>query len=182
MKKLLLHSCCAPCSSAVLERLAAEWQLTIYYCNPNIDTITEFQRRASELDKLKALKIDFDTVVETYKPDDYAVAVKGLENLGEGSPRCFECYKLRLSKTAEYAKKHGFDAFATTLSISPYKNATWLSEIGRKLGQVYHVPYLDENFKKQNGYQRSLELSYQLKLYRQNYCGCKYSRAEAAGR
>lgn len=176
MKKLLLHSCCAPCSSAVLERLASEYQITIYYYNPNIDTVSEFNRRAKELAKLTSLDLDFDTVIEDYQPSDYDTAVKGLEGLGEGSQRCFECYKLRLAKTAQYASQHGFDSFATTLSISPHKKSAWLSQIGLQLAQAYGVTYLDKDFKKQDGYKRSLELSQQLELYRQDYCGCKYSK------
>jgi predicted adenine nucleotide alpha hydrolase (AANH) superfamily ATPase len=160
-----------------LERLAAAYRITIYYYNPNIDTSLEFERRAAELAKLRELGLKFDVVVEDYQPAEYDAVVQGLENLGEGSQRCYECYKLRLTKTAQYAKKHGFDVFTTTLSVSPHKNAAWLSEIGRKLGQVYNVPYLDEDFKKRDGYKRSLELSRQLNLYRQNYCGCKYSKA-----
>jgi predicted adenine nucleotide alpha hydrolase (AANH) superfamily ATPase len=178
MKKLLLHSCCAPCSSAVLERLASDYQMTIYYYNPNIDTLAEFRQRAAELEKLAGLGIDFDVVVEDYRPRDYYAAVKGLENLGEGSPRCFECYKLRLLKTAEYAAVHGYDYFATTLSVSPHKNAKWLSQIGQQLAAQSGVAYLDQDFKKKDGYRRSLELSKQLALYRQNYCGCKFSKAE----
>jgi predicted adenine nucleotide alpha hydrolase (AANH) superfamily ATPase len=162
----------------VLERLAEHWQMTIYYYNPNIDSVAEFRARSKELEKLTKLGIGFDVVVEQYRPSDYYAAVKGLENLGEGSQRCFECYKLRLAKTAEYAKSHGFDSFATTLSVSPHKNATWLSQIGQQLADIYKISYLDEDFKKRDGYKRSLELSSQLDLYRQNYCGCQFSKAE----
>lgn len=176
MEKLLLHSCCAPCSSAVLERLAENFDITIYYYNPNIDTKLEFMRRQEELEKLHALNINFDVVTEKYKPNEYDKAIKGKEDLGEGSKRCYECYKLRLNKTARYAAEHGYDCFSTTLSISPYKNARWLSEIGQEVAKLYKVSYLDEDFKKKDGYKRSLELSKKLGLYRQDYCGCKYSK------
>jgi len=179
MKKLLLHSCCAPCSSAVLERLVESFNITIYYYNPNIDTKLEFMRRREELEKLSKLGINFNIITEEYVPEEYNKAVKGLENLGEGSERCYECYKLRLLKTATYAKENSFDYFATTLSISPYKNSKWLSEIGNQIANKFNVNYLDENFKKKDGYKHSQELSYKLKLYKQNYCGCKYSKTES---
>ncbi|MDR2524324.1 MAG: epoxyqueuosine reductase QueH [Candidatus Nomurabacteria bacterium] len=182
MKKILLHSCCAPCSGAVLERLATDFRITIYYYNPNIDTPLEFMRRAEELEKLTKLGIDFDVVTEEYRPDEYNAAVRGLESLGEGSQRCYECYKLRLGKTADYAARHGYDFFTTTLSVSPHKKVAWIHEIGRELERATGVRYLDEDFKKRDGYRRSLELSRTLKLYRQNYCGCKYSKAEAERR
>jgi predicted adenine nucleotide alpha hydrolase (AANH) superfamily ATPase len=177
--KLLLHSCCAPCSSSVLERLADDYDITIYYYNPNIDTKIEFLRRAEELQKLKTLKIPHKIVTEPYDPAEYDQAVQGLENLGEGSARCYACYTLRLEKTAKYAKAHDFDIFATTLSVSPHKKSTWLTEIGEKLSKKYRVPYLSEDFKKKDGYKRSLDLSKELDLYRQTYCGCKYSKLEA---
>ena len=176
--KLLLHSCCAPCSSAVLERLADEFSITIYYYNPNIDTPLEFMRRNEEIAKLNVLGIEFDVITEEYNPDEYDEAVKGLEDLGEGSQRCYECYKLRMQKTAKYATNHGFDVFATTLSVSPHKKSNWIHEIGKQCQDEFGVKYLDEDFKKKDGYKRSLELSHELDLYRQNYCGCKYSKAE----
>lgn len=181
MKRLLLHSCCAPCSSSVLERLGEEYHITVYYYNPNIDTPLEFMRRKEEFEKLQKLplKYGFDIIEEEYNPEEYDQAVKGLEKLGEGSRRCYECYKLRMIKTAKYAKENGFDIFATTLSVSPYKKSVWVSEIGRELGQEYGVEYLDENFKKQDGYKRSIDLSKEFDLYRQDYCGCKYSKNEA---
>jgi len=179
---LLMHSCCAPCSSAVLERLADNFDITIYYYNPNIDTPLEFMRRAEELSKLDKLGIKYDVIIEEYISSEYDEAVKGLENLGEGSQRCYECYKLRLRKTAEFASKNGYKCFTTTLSVSPYKKVEWLHDIGRELEKEFGIKYLDEDFKKQGGYQRSLELSKDLKLYRQNYCGCVYSKAELIAR
>ena len=175
---LLLHSCCAPCSSAVLERLADEFSITIYYYNPNIDTPLEFMRRNEELSKLNELGIEFDVITEDYNPDEYNKAVQGLENLGEGSRRCYECYKLRMRKTAKYATENDFDLFTTTLSVSPYKKSDWIHEIGVECEKLFGVKYLDEDFKKKDGYKRSLELSRELKLYRQDYCGCKYSKEE----
>lgn len=179
MKRLLLHSCCAPCSSSVLERIGQEFHITVYYYNPNIDTPLEFMRRREEFEKLQNadLKFGFDIVEEEYKPEEYDEAVNGLEDLGEGSQRCYECYKLRMIKTAQYAREHGFDIFGTTLSVSPYKKSPWISEIGRELEEKYDVEYLDENFKKNDGYKRSIEISKELGIYRQDYCGCRYSRA-----
>lgn len=182
LSKPLLHSCCAPCSSAVLERLDGQFAITIYYYNPNIDTPLEFMRRREELDKLHRLGIDFNVVAEEYQPVEYDAAVKGLEGLGEGSQRCYQCYELRLRRAAEYASAHGYDCFTTTLSVSPHKKAAWIHEIGQKLATEYQVDYLDEDFKKHDGYKRSLELSKELSLYRQNYCGCKYSKLEAEAR
>ena len=184
MKKLLLHSCCAPCSSAVLERLGQEYHVTIYYYNPNIDGVVEFERRAVELGKLKniPMKYGYDVVVEEYDPDEYDEAVRGFEDLGEGSQRCWRCYELRMRRTAEYAARRGFEVFTTTLSVSPHKKAAWIGEIGRKLAAEFGVAYLDEDFKKHDGYKRSIELSRELGLYRQDYCGCKYSKAEVAAR
>jgi len=182
MKRLLLHSCCAPCSSAVLERLGAQYHISIYYYNPNVDTRLEFMRRAEELEKLKGipLKYGYDIVVEDYRPAEYDDAVVGLENLGEGSQRCYECYKLRMRRTAEYAAKHGYDIFTTTLSVSPHKKAAWVSEIGQELADELSVSYLDEDFKKYDGYKRSIELSKELDIYRQDYCGCRYSKYDAS--
>ena len=176
---LLLHSCCAPCSSAVLERLANDFDITIYYYNPNIDTPLEFMRRAEELSKLDKLGIKYDVIIEDYIPSEYDEAVKGLENLGEGSQRCYECYKLRLRKTAEYARNNGFECFTTTLSVSPHKKVEWIHKIGREMEEEFDVRYLDEDFKKQDGYKRSIELSKELGLYRQGYCGCAYSKEES---
>ena len=180
--KLLLHSCCAPCSSAVLERVAKDFAVTVYYYNPNIDTRAEFERRAAEIQKLKKMKISFEVIVDEYKPEEYVRAVAGKERLGEGSERCFCCYALRLRRTAEFARDNGYDVFATTLSISSHKKITWIREIGLGCQEKFGVEYLDEDFKKRDGYKRSLELSRELKLYRQNYCGCKYSKVDVGQR
>jgi predicted adenine nucleotide alpha hydrolase (AANH) superfamily ATPase len=156
-----------------------DFEVTIFYYNPNIDTAAEFARRAGEIEKLEALGLEFKVVVGEHKPEEYDEAVRGLENLGEGSQRCYRCYVLRLRKTAEFARAQGFDYFSTTLSISPHKKIEWIREIGLELEREFGVAYLDEDFKKRDGYKRSLELSKKLDLYRQDYCGCKYSRAEA---
>ena len=179
---LLLHSCCAPCSTTALRRLAADFDITIYFYNPNLDSALEHERRRAELTKLKQLKIPFKTVSEPYSPKDYDAAVQGLEHLGEGSRRCYACYSLRLEKTALYAAAHHFTAFTTTLSVSPYKNLAWLHEIGEKLAQKYQISYLSIDLKTQNGYAESIATSKQLNLYRQTYCGCRYSKSEAENR
>jgi len=180
VRKLLLHSCCAPCSTTAFARLAEHYDITLYYYNPNIDTIVEHDRRRAELTKLRKLNIPFELISEPYSPEDYNAAVKGLEHLGEGSARCYECYKLRLTKTAEHAAAHGFDAFTTTLSVSPYKKSEWLDAIGERLAKQHNIPYLALDLKKQNGYKESIETSKKLNLYRQTYCGCRYSRHSPA--
>lgn len=180
---LLLHSCCAPCSSYVLEYLSNYFQITIYYYNPNISEEEEYRKRVLEQKRLIAelpVKYPVQFLEGEYNPKEYYDAVKGLENLGERSKRCYVCYELRLRHAAALAKKSGFDYFTTTLSISPYKNADWLNEIGERLGQELQISYLYADFKKKNGYKRSIELSKQYRLYRQDFCGCVYSKAEEA--
>ncbi|MBE5925209.1 MAG: epoxyqueuosine reductase QueH [Lachnospiraceae bacterium] len=180
--KLLLHACCAPCSSYVLEYLSNHFEITIFYYNPNISENAEYNKRVEEL---KRLISEMNTVYPVsfiegeYEPDVYDKAIEGLETLGERSKRCYVCYELRLDKTAQIAKEGNFDYFTTTLSISPHKNATWLNEIGERLSEGVGVPYLYSDFKKKNGYKRSIELSAKYHLYRQDYCGCKYSKEEA---
>ena len=176
--KLLLHACCAPCSSYVLEYLNKYFDITIYYYNPNIHPENEYIRRINELKKFieNCEFNDINLVEEVYNPKEYFDEVKGLENLGERSERCYNCYKFRMEKAVKYAKENNFDYFTTTLSISPYKNANKLNEIGEKLERKYDVKYLYADFKKKNGYRRSIELSKEYGLYRQDYCGCKYSR------
>ena len=175
---LLLHSCCGPCSSYVLEYLSSYFNITILYYNPNIDTSDEFYKRLEEQKKLiKKMNLDV-LVIDEYNHDDFEEIVKGLEDESEGGSRCFKCYKLRLSKTAEMAKDKKFDFFGTTLSVSPYKNADKLNSIGLELEKKYGVKYLVSDFKKKNGYVRSIELSRKFNLYRQDYCGCTYSKKE----
>lgn len=178
---LLLHSCCAPCSSYVLETLSNYFQITIFYYNPNITDIDEYKKRVEEQKKfIKELKsknkISF--IEGDYIPKDFFDTIRGYEKLGEGSKRCFKCYKLRLEETARKAKELGFDYFTTTLSISPYKNSKVLNEIGEELATKYDILYLYADFKKKNGYKRSIELSSIYNLYRQDYCGCIYSKLE----
>ena len=155
--KLLLHACCGPCSSYVIE----------------------YTRRLKELKKfISKFNSSVTVIEEKYDPNEFYKNIKGLEKLGERSERCYECYKLRLNNSAKYAKNNNFDYFTTTLSISPYKNAEWINKIGIELQKKYDVKYLVADFKKKNGYKRSLELSKEYKLYRQEYCGCVYSMQE----
>ncbi len=175
---LLLHACCAPCSSAVLEYLYEYFNITLFFYNPNISPETEFNYRLEELKRLLVEMNfrDIDIVVPDYDNNEFETLAKGLEDLPEGGKRCKKCYRLRLMKTAEYAKEKGFDYFTTTLSVSPYKNALALNEIGGELEKEYGVNYLYSDFKKKEGYKRSCELSREFNLYRQNYCGCIYSK------
>ena len=178
---LLLHCCCAPCSSYCLEQLVDVFDVTLYFYNPNITPEKEYIFRADELERLvceMGLGESVDIINEKYNSDEFYNYIKGLENEAEGGPRCKRCYELRLERSAEYAKEHKFDYFTTTLSISPYKNAAWLNEIGGALGERYGVEYLFSDFKKKNGYKRSCELSEKYSLYRQDYCGCEFSKRE----
>lgn len=181
LPRLLLHSCCAPCSSYVLEALTPYFDITVYYHNPNISPKAEFDKRAVEQKRLigeMPLKNPASLVVPDYDAAEFFDAVKGLESEPEGGARCAVCYRLRMEQTARYAKENGFDYFTTTLSISPLKNAAKLNEIGEQLGERYGVRYLYADFKKKNGYLRSCELSREYGLYRQDHCGCVFSRRE----
>lgn len=176
--RLLLHACCAPCSSYVLEYLSKYFEITILYYNPNIYPETEYLRRKEELKKFLTEfkctnKVNFVEI--NYNQTEYYQAIKGLEYLGEKSKRCYNCYKFRMKKACIYAKENNFDYFTTTLSISPYKVSSWINEIGGELSKEYDTKYLYADFKKKNGYKRSLELSKEYSLYRQDYCGCKFS-------
>lgn len=180
--KLLLHACCAPCSSYVLEYLNKHFNITVFFYNPNISPESEYNFRMSEIQRLiSALphEEEIKFISSDYEPNVFFDMAKGLENLPEGGERCFKCYELRLRKSAEAAKSGGFDYFTTTLSISPHKNAQRLNEIGAALSNEYGVKYLFSDFKKKNGYKRSCELSQEYNLYRQNYCGCVFSKAAA---
>lgn len=172
--RLLLHSCCAPCSSAVLERLMPDFDVTVFYFNPNIFPASEYNKRLAE-QQAYLQKIGVPIIVGKYTPEDYYVAIRGKEDMPERSPRCFECYRLRLEQTAKVAQENHFDFFTTTLSVSPHKNADWINQIGEELSTP-HTKFLVANFKKQNGYLRSLELSKIHNFYRQNYCGCQMSQ------
>ena len=180
--KLLLHSCCAPCSSAVLERLTQHFEITIFYYNPNIEPKTEYDIRVKEQQRF-IHEIDAKYPVSflegEYVPKRFHEAIKGKEMIPEGGSRCYECYQLRLEETAKMAASQQYDYFTTTLSISPYKNAKGLNEIGQKIAAEYEgLFYLYADFKKRNGYRRSIELSKEYGLYRQDYCGCVYSKKE----
>lgn len=179
--KLLIHSCCAPCSSYVLEYLSQYFSITVVYYNPNIFPEEEYMYRISEQKKLidnLPVKNPISFIPTEYTPDDFHSVIKGHEKDLEGGERCFICYELRLRQAAQYAKDNGYDYFTTTLSISPMKNASKLNEIGQMLQQEYGVKYLISDFKKRNGYKRSVELSKEYELYRQDYCGCIYSKLE----
>ena len=176
---LLLHACCAPCSSYVLEYLNSYFDITVYFYNPNISPIEEYEYRAEELKRLideMGLDDKVKCIVEKYSADEFYSMSEGLEQAPEGGARCFKCYELRLEKTAKIAADMKFDYFTTTLSISPLKNSQKLNEIGKMLSNKYDIQYLVSDFKKKNGYKRSIELSKQYNLYRQNFCGCVYSK------
>ena len=195
--RLLLHSCCAPCSSHVMEYLREYFALTVFYYNPNITVSEEYEKRLMEEKRLieaynrqvetqdftgmnstpKAGKIEI--LEAPYDPENYLAAVKGYENCPEGGERCGICFEMRLRKTAEAALAGGYDFFTTTLTISPLKNAGMLNEIGERVGEQYGVKFLPSDFKKKNGYKRSIELSKCFDLYRQNFCGCAFSKRDA---
>lgn len=179
--KLLIHSCCAPCSSYVLEYLIRYFEITVYYYNPNIYPEDEYGRRLEEQRRFIGelpLESEVFFIPGEYRPEDYYQIVKGLEEEAEGGNRCFACYELRLREAAKMAAAGGYKYFTTTLSISPYKNADKLNEIGEKLAGEYGVLWLPSDFKKKNGYQRSITLSKEYGLYRQDYCGCIYSKRD----
>ena len=175
--KLLLHACCAPCSSHTILLLKKYFDITIFYSNDNIYPYSEYETRLNEIITF-CKNFDIDVLYDEYSEEDYNSKIKGLENLGERSNRCYNCYELRLEKTAIKAKELGYDYFTTTLSISPYKVEKWINEIGYNLESKYGVKYLYSNFKKDDGYKHSIELSKEYNLYRQDYCGCKYSLEE----
>ena len=177
---LLLHSCCAPCSSYVLEYLSNYFEITTFYYNPNIYPESEYTKRILEQQTLIAkmrTQHPIAFMAGAYDKDRFYEMARGMEHLKEGGERCFRCYELRLRESGEVAKKCGFDYFATTLSISPLKNAARLNEIGMRLSKELGVSYLPSDFKKKNGYKRSIELSKKYGLYRQDYCGCEFSVA-----
>lgn len=173
---LLLHSCCGPCSSAVLERLAEHFRVTVLYYNPNIEPEEEYLHRLSEQKRLLSLLPEEIPMLDCgYDHDAFEDFAPAMADAPEGGERCLACFAMRLNRTAELAKEHGFEYFTTTLSVSPHKNADNVNRIGEAAGKRYGVKYLFADFKKKNGYLRSLELSKQYGLYRQDYCGCRYS-------
>ena len=178
---LLIHSCCAPCSSYVLEYLSRYFKITVLYYNPNIDPESEYTKRVLEQQKLirdMKFKYPVSFLAGKYEKEKFYAMAEGMEDLKEGGARCMKCYELRLAEAARQAAAGGFDYFTTTLSISPMKNAKKLNEIGVRLGREYGVEYLVSDFKKKNGYKRSIELSKEYGLYRQDYCGCEFSMRE----
>lgn len=178
-RKMLLHSCCGPCSSAVIMTLKDDYDITIFYYNPNIYPKEEYLHRKSEqiklIEKLNSEGENIKFLDCEYDPENYEKYVCGLENEKEGGARCTKCFELRLEKTAKTAKQNGFDIFATTLTVSPHKNAPLINEIGERISKEVEVEYLVSDFKKKDGYKKSIELSKKYDLYRQKYCGCKFS-------
>ena len=178
---LLIHSCCAPCSSYVLEYLSQYFEITVFYYNPNIYPESEYTKRILEQQNLirdMKFKYPVSFLAGRYGKEKFYAMAQGMEDLKEGGARCMKCYELRLAEAARQAAAGGFDYFTTTLSISPMKNAQKLNEIGVRLGNEYGVEYLVSDFKKKNGYKRSIELSKEYGLYRQDYCGCEFSMKE----
>lgn len=183
--RLLLHACCAPCSSYVLEYLSRYFEITVLFYNPNISPASEYDYRAKELARLiKEMPLNnaVELTVSYYDPAAFTTIAKGLEHLPEGGERCTACYRLRLEEAARAAKEGAYDYFTTTLSISPLKDARRLNNIGEELAAQYGVPYLYSDFKKREGYKRSIQLSATHTLYRQDYCGCIYSKRDAEKR
>jgi predicted adenine nucleotide alpha hydrolase (AANH) superfamily ATPase len=184
-RRILLHSCCGPCSTACIERLLPDYKVTIFYYNPNITDRDEYEKRkANQIKFIEAFNEDVpeeDKVIfieGEYLPEDFFDVAKGLEDRPEGGERCTECFKLRLDRTAKAATVMGYPIFGTTLTVSPHKNYQLISAIGTQLADIYEREFLDMDFKKKAGFQRSIELSKKYELYRQNYCGCEFSKWE----
>ena len=184
-RRILLHSCCGPCSTACIERLLPDYKVTIFYYNPNITDRDEYEKRkANQIKFIEAFNEDVseeDKVIfieGEYLPEDFFDVAKGLEDCPEGGERCTECFKLRLDRTAKAATVMGYPIFGTTLTVSPHKNYQLISAIGTQLAEIYELEFLDMDFKKKAGFQRSIELSKKYELYRQNYCGCEFSKWE----
>lgn len=182
--RLFLHSCCAPCSSYCLEYLCPYFAITVFYYNPNISELEEYSRRVEEQKRLIAAYnaegrgYPIRIIEGDYRPEVFFEAARGYEQRPEGGERCGRCFELRLRETARLASGGGYDYFATTLTISPLKNAHKINEIGQRLSEEYRIPWLPSDFKKRDGYKRSVELSAQYHLYRQNYCGCVFSKVD----
>ncbi len=177
--RLLLHTCCAPCSSSCLKRLGDYFDITILYYNPNITEKSEYEKRLAEVKRFIKqinLKNEVKIIDAKYDPETFLEMSKGLEKEPERGSRCYKCYKLRLVETLKVAEDNNFDYFTTTLTLSPYKNVDWLNEIGNDLAKNSKVKFLNSDFKKKNGYKESIELSKKYNLYRQDYCGCIYSK------
>ena len=184
-RKLLLHSCCGPCSSAVIERLAPDYHITVFFYNPCITDQEEYEKRkANQIMLIDRMNRDMpqsgqiDMIEGEYDPERYLMLVRGMENEPEGGLRCTACFEMRLEGTARYASEHGYPLFTTTLTVSPHKNYPLISSIGKRMADEYGVEFLDKDFKKKAGFQRSVQLSKEYGLYRQNFCGCEFSRRE----
>lgn len=175
--KLLLHVCCAPDATVAAERLRVEYQPGVFFYNPNIHPFEEYSRRVEEMERL-APEIGVRIVAAPYDPDNWFTAVKGLEHEPEKGARCEVCFRVRLELTAAEAAKNGYSLFGTVLTVSPHKDAELINRLGQEIGQKYGILYFPSNFKKQDGFKRSLELSRQYNLYRQDYCGCIFSKKE----
>ena len=176
--KLLLHCCCAPCAVSVVEQLSVDYEITLFFYNPNIDSLEEYNKRADEMGKISSGKI----IIHEYNSDDFNRIAEMYPDEPEGGVRCIECFKLRLSKTADMAESNGYDFFTTTLSVSPHKDAELINDIGCELTEDNNKSaFLCADFKKQDGFKRSVKLSKQYGLYRQNYCGCRFSRYNKGG-
>lgn len=176
---LLLHACCAPCSSVCLKRLGDYFKITIFFYNPNITDEDEYVKRLDEMKRfIKEFKVKYEIklIEGKYDPNTFFQMARGMEDVEERGSRCFLCYKLRLGETLKVAEENNFDYFSTTLTVSPFKNAIWLNQIGEELASNSDVKFLYSDFKKHNGYKESIELSKEYNLYRQNYCGCIYSK------
>ncbi len=173
-KKVLLHVCCAPCATHVINRLKLAYNLTFFFYNPNIYPEYEYKKRLENAKKI-AEKLRVPLVEGKYDPDNWLKAVKGYEEDKEGGERCSICFNFRLEKAAKYAKENNFNLFTTTLTISPYKNSKIINLIGKDLEQKYNIPFFESDFKKEDGYKKSIELSKRFDLYRQHYCGCVFS-------
>ncbi len=174
-KKLFLHACCAPCASACIERVKDFFDLTVFFYNPNMDTAEEYALRAEETERLcKAFGVN--CIIAEREQEKFYAAISGYEDCPEGGSRCERCFTLRLKKTAETAKESGYDYFTTTLTLSPLKNAELINSIGKSIGEEVGISFLPSDFKKKGGYLRSIELSREYDLYRQNYCGCEFSK------
>lgn len=174
MKKLLLHSCCGPCSTWVIEVLKRDYDLTIFYTNSNIYPHSEYQKRLEE-QKRYAKIVGIDVIEDVYDEKEFLQFVKGLEFEKEGGERCKKCFEFRLKRTAKFAKENNFEVFSTTLTVSPHKDFEIINQIGKEIADMNHLEFLEGNFKKQNGYKNSIEISKKYDIYRQNYCGCRFS-------
>ena len=182
MKKLLLHSCCGPCSTHVIEVLKSQYELTLFYYNSNIYPSEEYEKRLAE-QKRYADIVGVKVITKDYDESEFLEKIKGFEGEREGGKRCNICFELRLRETAKLCKEKGFDIFATTLSVSPHKNSFTINSIGKEIAEEYDVEYLEESFKKKDGYLNSIKLAKKYELYRQNYCGCRFSiRRENEGK